>query len=87
MHECSNIIKKKSRKSQEPYRAYLRPIRDKLKITQKEIALFLNEKKPINNVLIVQSINEIINPLTVQFINHYAKLNVRQSQMAQYSIY
>ncbi|MDB4279927.1 phosphoenolpyruvate carboxylase [bacterium] len=67
MHESSNIIKKKSGKSQEPYRAYLRPIRDKLKITQKEIQLFLNEKKPINNALIVQSINEIINPLTTVY--------------------
>ncbi len=67
MHECSNLIKKKSGKSQEPYRAYLRPIRDKLKITQKEIQSFLNEKKPINNDLIVQSINEIINPLTTVY--------------------
>ena len=67
MHECSNIIKKKSGKSQEPYRAYLRPIRDKLKTTQKEIELFLNEKKPINNALIVQSINEIIKPLTTVY--------------------
>ncbi len=67
MHECSNIIKKKSGKSQEPYRAYLRPIRDKLKTTQNEIELFLNQKKPINNALIVQSINEIINPLTIAY--------------------
>ena len=45
MHECSNIIKKKSRNSHEPYRTYLRPVRDKLKTTQREIELFLNEKK------------------------------------------
>ena len=61
MHECSSIIKKKSGNSHEPYRTYLRPIRDKLKTTQKEIELFLNEKKPINYTLIIQSINEIIN--------------------------
>ena len=67
MHECSNIIKKKSGNSHEPYRTYLRPIRDKLKTTQKEIELFLNEKKPINYTLIIQSINEIINPLNTVY--------------------
>jgi len=32
--------------------------------TQKEIELFLNEKKPIDESKVVQSINEIISPLT-----------------------
>ena len=67
MHECSKNIKKKIGKSQEPYRTYLRPIRNKLKNTQKEIELFLNEKKPINDSFIVQSINEIINPLRIVY--------------------
>ena len=67
MHECSNIIKKKSGNSHEPYRTYLRPVRDKLKTTQKEIELFLNEKKPLNNTLVIQSINEIINPLNIVY--------------------
>jgi phosphoenolpyruvate carboxylase len=63
MHECSTELRKKIGNSQEPYRAYLRPIRNKLKNTQKEIELFLNEKKHIKDLVLVQSINEIINPL------------------------
>ena len=63
MHECSKELKTKVGPSQEPYREYLRPIRNKLKSTQKEIELFLNEKTPLKQSLLVQSINEIINPL------------------------
>jgi len=67
MHECSKELKKKVGNSQEPYRDYLRPIRNKLKSTQKEIELFLNEKKPLKQSLLVQSVNEIINPLKVVY--------------------
>ena len=67
MHECSKELKKKVGNSQEPYRTYLRPIRNKLKSTQKEIELFLNEKKPLKQLLLVQSVNEIINPLKVVY--------------------
>jgi len=63
MHECSKELKKKVGDSQEPYRAYLRPIRNKLKTTQQEIEIFLNEKKPLKESLLVQSVSEIINPL------------------------
>ena len=63
MHDCSKKIKKKTGDSKEPYRDYLRPIRNKLKTTQKEIELFLIEKKPLKNSLLVQSINEIVNPM------------------------
>ena len=64
MHECSKNLRRKVGNSQEPYRVYLRPIRDKLINTQKEIQLFLNEKKPMGEAKVVQSINEIIDPLT-----------------------
>jgi len=67
MHECSNELKKKVGNSQEPYRAYLRPIRNKLKTTQKEIEIFLNERKPLKESLLVQSVSEIINPLKVVY--------------------
>ena len=63
MHECSNTLKRKVGNSLEPYRDYLRPIRNKLITTQKEIELFLNEKKPLNESKLVQSVNEIIVPL------------------------
>jgi phosphoenolpyruvate carboxylase len=83
MHECSNVIKKKLGKSQEPYRAYLRPIRNKLKTTQKEIELFLKTKKPMNDSLIVQSINEIINPLNIV---HNSLCEVRCEAIANGSV-
>ena len=67
MHESSKELKKKVGDSQEPYRAYLRPIRNKLKTTQKEIELFLNEKKPLRESLLVQSVSEMINPLKVVY--------------------
>jgi len=67
MHECSRTLRNKVGNSQEPYRAYLRPIRNKLKSTQKEIELFLNEKKPLKDSLLVQSVNEIINPLKIVY--------------------
>ena len=63
MHECSNEIKKIAGKSEEPYRVYLRSIRSKLKITQKQIELFLLEGKKLNEKLLVNSANEIIQPL------------------------
>ena len=63
MHECSKELKKKVGDSQEPYRTYLRPIRNKLKTTQQEIEIFLNEKKSLKESLLVQSVSEIINPL------------------------
>jgi len=67
MHECSKELKKKVGDSQEPYRAYLRPIRNKLKSTQEEIEIFLNEKKTLKESLLVQSVSEIINPLKVVY--------------------
>jgi len=71
MHECSKELQKKIGYSQEPYRTYLRPIRDKLKNTQKEIELHLNEKKSLKESLLVQSVNEIINPLKVVYDSLY----------------
>ena len=67
MHECSKELKKKVGDSQEPYRTYLRPIRNKLKTTQKEIEMYLNEKKSLKDSLLVQSATEIINPLKVVY--------------------
>jgi len=67
MHECSKELRKKVGYSQEPYRDYLKPIRNKLKTTQQEIEIFLNEKKPLKDSLLVQSVSEIINPLKVVY--------------------
>jgi len=76
MHECSKQLKKKVGNSQEPYRDYLRPIRNKLKTTQQEIEIFLNEKKPLKESLLVQSISEIINPLKVVY-NSLCEVNCK----------
>ena len=63
LHDCSKKIKKIVGKTWEPYRVFLRPIRNKLQQTQREIENALkNNKKPRYNLL-VSSINEIINPL------------------------
>ena len=67
LYECSNEIKKVVGKSQEPYRAYLRPIRNKLKSTQKEIENYLIKNKSLDNKLLVNSIHEIIDPLLVVY--------------------
>ena len=76
MHECSKELKKKVGNSQEPYRDYLRPIRNKLKTTQQEIEIFLNEKKSLKEPLLVQSVSEIINPLKVVY-NSLCEVNCK----------
>jgi|TARA_B110000285_G_scaffold235077_1_gene314622 phosphoenolpyruvate carboxylase len=69
MHECSKAISKNDGRHgrdgpSEPYRVFLRPIRDKMKATQVEIELYLNNKSNLNESLLVQSINELLKPLT-----------------------
>ena len=67
MHECSKDIKKVVGQSSEPYRVYLRPIRNKMKNTQQTIEMYLNEKKPLDESLLVQSIQEVIKPLNIVY--------------------
>ena len=67
MHECSNTLKKFVGNTYEPYRVFLRPIRDKMKNTQQEIELILNKNKKINHSLLVQTINEVIEPLNIVY--------------------
>jgi len=63
LHDCSKKIKKVVGKTWEPYRVFLRPIRNKLNQTQKEIESCLKENRMPKQTLLVQSINEIIQPL------------------------
>ena len=63
IYQCSKEIKNIAGKSQEPYRAYLRPIRNKLKNTQKQIENYLIENNPLDEKLLVNSIDEIVYPL------------------------
>ena len=63
LHDCSKKIRKVVGKTWEPYRVFLRPIRNKLNQTQKEIESCLKENRIPKQTLLVQSINEIIQPL------------------------
>ena len=63
LHDCSKKIKKIVGITREPYRVFLRPIRNKLKETQREIELSLKENRIPKKYLLVQSINEITEPL------------------------
>ena len=63
LHECSIKIKKIVGNTWEPYRVFLRPIRNKLQQTQIEIGLSLKESREPKKLLIVKSIDEILNPL------------------------
>ena len=63
LHDCSKKIQKVVGKTWEPYRVFLRPIRNKLNQTQKEIESCLKENRMPKQTLLVQSINEIIQPL------------------------
>ena len=63
LHECSIKIKKIVGNTWEPYRVFLRPIRNKLQQTQIEIELSLKERREPKKLLIVKSIDEILNPL------------------------
>ena len=67
IHECSKALQDKVGNSSEPYRVFLRPIRDKMKNTQKLIELHLNNKKNLNESYLVRSINEVIQPLNTVY--------------------
>jgi len=63
MEECSSKIKKITGKSFEPYRVYLRPIRDKIRITYQLIEDHLNNNKLLDENKLLQDKNEILQPL------------------------
>ena len=61
--ECSNKIKKFTGETFEPYRVYLRPIRDKLRLTHQLIERHIKEKKPLDEKQLLRSKYEILRPL------------------------
>jgi len=67
IHECSKTLQDKVGNSSEPYRVFLRPIRDKMKNTQRLIELHLNNRKVLNEPYLVRSINEVIQPLNIVY--------------------
>ena len=65
MEKCSKKIKRKVGKSFEPYRVFLRPLRDKMRTTHRSIEQYLVNKKPLDNRKLLNSREEILKPLRV----------------------
>ncbi len=65
MEKCSKKILKSVGTSFEPYRVFLRPLRDKMRITHRSIEQHLVNKKPLNHNNLLNSREEILKPLRV----------------------
>ena len=65
MEKCSKKILKSAGKSIEPYRVFLRPLRDKMRITHRSIEQHLVNKKPLDHNNLLSSREEILKPLRV----------------------
>ena len=65
MEECSQSIKKVTGNSFEPYRVYLRPLRNKMRITHTHIEQHLNHNKPLDQKKLLSNREEILKPLRV----------------------
>ena len=65
MEKCSTKIRDFSGKSFEPYRVFLRPIRDKVKLTHLLIEDHLNLKKPLDESKLLKDKKEIEEPLRI----------------------
>ncbi len=65
MEKCSKKILKTTGKSYEPYRVYLRPLRDKLRKTHRSIEQYLVNNKPLNEKNLLSEREEILKPLRV----------------------
>ena len=63
MEECSTKIKRATGNSYEPYRVYLRPIRDKVRLTHQLIENHLNNGADLDEKKLIQNKNEITLPL------------------------
>ncbi len=65
MEKCSNKILKITGKTFEPYRVYLRPLRDKLRKTHRAIERHLVNNEPLNEKNLLSEREEILRPLRV----------------------
>jgi phosphoenolpyruvate carboxylase len=65
MQKCSKKILKYTGHSFEPYRVYLRPLRDKMRRTHRMIERHLVQKKPLNQKELISSKEDILKPLRV----------------------
>ena len=76
MEECSQVIKKVTGNSFEPYRVFLRPLRDKVRRTHQLIEAHINYNKPLDENKLLKDKYEIINPLR----EVRSSLNINKSQ-------
>ena len=65
MEKCSKQIIRKIGKSYEPYRLFLRPLRDKMRATHRMIEQHLVNKKPLDKMKLLSSKEEILKPLRI----------------------
>ena len=65
MKKCSKKISNQVGNSFEPYRVFLRPLRDKIRLTHRSIEQYLIDKKPLNQKILLRSTEEILKPLRV----------------------
>ena len=65
MEKCSKKIRLSTGKTFEPYRVYLRPLRNKMRITHTHIEQHLNHNKPLDQKKLLSNREEILKPLRV----------------------
>ena len=65
MKKCSKKISSKVGKTFEPYRVFLRPLRDKLRFTHRSIEQYFINKTPLDKNILLSSTEEILKPLRV----------------------
>ena len=65
MEKCSKKIKNKTGKTFEPYRVFLRPLRNKMRVTHRLIEQHLVRNKPLDHKKLLSSKEEILKPLRV----------------------
>ncbi len=65
MKKCSKKIINKVGRSFEPYRVFLRPLRDKMRMTHRSIEQYLLNKRPLNRKILLNSTEEILKPLRI----------------------
>ena len=65
MGKCSKKIKQMTGDTFEPYRVFLRPLRNKMRVTHRSIEQYLVNKKPLDEKLLLKSKEEILKPLRI----------------------
>ena len=65
MGKCSKKIKQTTGETFEPYRVFLRPLRNKIRVTHRSIEQYLVNNKPLDENMLLKSREEILKPLRV----------------------